>query len=103
MKILLKHPIQLALILAIGLAAFTLSAEAQSATATISGVETGSGNYDYTITLSNTDRYKYYELNGFWYGWTYSGVNIYYSPSSVGNSLCWTKSGCYDAAYGNYY
>ncbi len=94
MKTLLKYPIQLALILATGLAASTLSASAQSATATISGVADGSGNYDYTITLNNTD--PYYALNGFWYGWTYDGNNLYSSPSSADNSLGWNNSVSYD-------
>jgi hypothetical protein len=94
MKILLKYPIQLVLILAAGLAVSTLSANAQSATATISGVADGSGNYDYTVTLYNTD--PYYDINGFWYGWTYNGNNLYSSPFSVDNSLGWNNTPSYD-------
>jgi hypothetical protein len=100
MKVSLKYPIRLALVLAAGLAASTLSVSAQSATATISGVADGSGRYDYTITLSNTDPYNYYDLNGFWYGWTYDGNNLYSSPSSVGNSLGWNNTVSFD--YYNY-
>ena len=100
MKNLLKFPIRLSLALTAGLVASTLSAHAQSATATISGVADGSGNYDYTITLNNTD--PYYALNGFWYGWTYDGNNLYSSPSSVGNSLGWNNTVSYDYYYYNY-
>lgn len=86
--------------LAIALAASITSASAQSATATISGVADGSGNYDYTITLYNTD--PYYSINGFWYGWTYNGNNLYSNPSSADNSIGWTDTVNYDYYYGNY-
>jgi len=47
---------------AAALAASTLSSPAQSATATISGVQNGA-NYDYTITLHNTGSFA---LEDFW-------------------------------------
>jgi hypothetical protein len=74
-------------VIILGLSASTPSANAQSATATISGVADGSGNYDYTITLYNTD--PYYDLNSFWYGWTEDGNNLPSNPISAGNSLGW--------------
>jgi hypothetical protein len=101
MKTLLKYSIQLTLIFTVGLTAPIPSANAQSASATISGVQDGA-NFDYTITLYNTDPYNYYDLNGFWYGWTYDGNNLYSSPSSVGNSLGWDNTVSYDYYYYNY-
>ena len=77
------------LALAIALATSITSTSAQTVTATISGVADGSGNYDYTITLYNTD--PYYSINGFWYGWTYNGNNLYSNPSSADNSIGWTE------------
>ncbi len=62
--------------------------QAQSATATISGVLSGSV-YDYTIVLDNTGTYN---LNSFWYGWTQSGNNLPSAPSSAGNSLGWANN-----------
>jgi hypothetical protein len=74
------------LVVVAGLAAFTLSSHAQSATATISDVEV-SGSYDYTIALKNTGSYN---LNGFWYGWTANlGNDLPSNPSSAGNLSGW--------------
>ena len=67
------NPVSLALAIAISLAISRLSSDAQSATATISGVLAGGGNFDYTITLKNTGGDT---LNSFWYGWTLSGNNL---------------------------
>jgi hypothetical protein len=86
MKKLLKSSI-LPIALVVGAAASTLSASAQSATATISDVLVG-GNYDYTITLDNTGAYA---LNSFWYGWTQSGNNLPSDPNTLGNSLGWAN------------
>lgn len=75
-------------IIILGLGTSALSARAQSATATISAVQDGA-NFDYTITLYNTDYYYYYDLNSFWYGWTEDGNNLPSTPISAGNSLGW--------------
>jgi hypothetical protein len=72
-------------ITACGLAASAISAQAQNASATISGTPDG-GNFDYTITLHNTGLTV---LNSFWYGWTQSGNNLPSNPSTAGNSLGW--------------
>src|SRR5215469_9651444 len=79
---------RLAIALATGLALSTVSGDAQSASATISYTMSGA-NYDYTITLLNTG---YYDLNGFWYGWTYDGNNLPSDPTSIGNSLGWDNN-----------
>jgi PEP-CTERM motif len=75
--------------IAAGLAASTISSQAQSASATISGVLVGS-TYDYTITLLNTGTFN---LNSFWYGWTISGNNLPSGPgqlpTNAGNSRSW--------------
>jgi hypothetical protein len=77
--------IRLSLAVATGLAAATFTSHAQSATATISWVASGS-SYDYTITLKNTGSEA---LNGFWYGWTTGGDNLPSAPANAGNSLSW--------------
>ena len=79
----------LALAVATGLAASTLSSQAQSATATISDVPAAGGNFDYTLTLKNTGTQS---LNSFWYGWTTSGNNLPSDPISAANSLGWVSS-----------
>jgi hypothetical protein len=83
--------IRLALAVAAGLAASTVSSHAQGATATISGVAAGGGIFDYTITLLNTGSDS---LNSFWYGWTTSGNNLptgSEEPTTAGNSLGWAN------------
>lgn len=81
--------IRLAIAASAVLAAFTATSHAQSATATISGVSAGGGNYDYTITLDNTGTTS---LESFWYAWTQSGNNLTSDPSSAGNSLGWANN-----------
>jgi len=66
-------------------AASVHSCPAQSATATIFGVQSG-GVYNYTVTLNNTGSLA---LESFWYGWTQSGNNLPTNPSNAGNSLSW--------------
>lgn len=78
----------LALAVAAGLATSTVSSSGQSATATISDVAAGGGNFDYTITLKNTGTQS---LNSFWYGWTQSGNNLPSDPTSAANSLGWAN------------
>jgi hypothetical protein len=78
----------LALAVATGLAASTLSSQAQSATATISDVPVAGGDFDYTLTLKNTGTQS---LNSFWYGWTTSGNNLPSDPISAANSLGWVS------------
>ncbi|HWY29443.1 MAG TPA: hypothetical protein VNX46_01735 [Candidatus Acidoferrum sp.] len=78
-----------ALAVATGLAASTLSTQAQSATATISEVAAAGGDFDYTLTLKNTGNQN---LNSFWYGWTTSGNNLPSDPISAANSLGWVSS-----------
>lgn len=80
--------VRLAVALAGGLVLSTVSSHAQSASATISYTQAGA-NYDYTITLLNTGTY---DLNGFWYGWTYDGNNLPSVPTSLGNSLGWDNN-----------
>ena len=79
-------PIRFALALAAGLAVSTVSSQAQSATATISGVAAGGGVFDYTITLQNTGTTS---LDSFWYAWTLSGNNLSAAISNPGSSLGW--------------
>ena len=79
-------PIRFALVLAAGLAVSTVSSQAQSATATISGVAAGGGVFDYTITLQNTGTTS---LDSFWYAWTTSGNNLSAAISNPGSSLGW--------------
>jgi hypothetical protein len=81
-------PVRLALTVAAGLAATTVSSQAQSASATISGVLSG-GSYDYTITLLNTGTYN---LNSFWYGWIQFLNDLPSVPTSPGNSLGWANT-----------
>ncbi len=88
MKNLLKFPIQLALALAAGLGASTVSANAQSASATISGVADGA-NFDYTILLHNTGTTA---LNSFWYGWIQFENDLPTDPISAANSLGWANT-----------
>lgn len=79
-------PIRFALALAAGLAVSIVSSQAQSATATISGVAAGGGVFDYTITLQNTGTTS---LDSFWYAWTLSGNNLSAAASNPGSSLGW--------------
>jgi PEP-CTERM motif len=88
MKNLLKFPFRLTLAFAAGLAVSTLSANAQSATATISGVQDGA-NFDYTILLHNTGSTS---LNSFWYGWIQFENDLPTDPSSANNSLGWANN-----------
>ncbi|HET7625872.1 MAG TPA: PEP-CTERM sorting domain-containing protein [Verrucomicrobiae bacterium] len=81
-------PVFIELLVAAGLAAPAASSFAQSATATISGVQNG-GIFDYTITLNNTGDVP---LEGFWYGWTTSGNNLPSIPTNPQNSLGWGNS-----------
>ncbi len=74
-----------------GVAGFVLSAastQAQSASATISGVVVP-GGYDYTIVLNNTGATS---LDSFWYGWTTLGNNLPSNPASAGNNLGWANT-----------
>jgi PEP-CTERM motif len=80
-----SKPFATLLAMAAGLAIFTASSHAQSATATI--VQTSPDNF--TITLDNTSTDP---LNSFWYGWTTSGNNLPSDPSSAGNSLGWDNN-----------
>ena len=80
--------VRIVLAVAAGLAASTLSSQAQSAAASLSAVPSG-GGYNYTITLTNTGSTA---LNSFWYGWTTSGNNLPSIPTSPGNSLVWGNS-----------
>jgi len=80
--------IRLAIAASAVLAASTAASDAQVATATISGVAAGGGNFDYTITLDNTGTTF---LDSFWYAWTQSGNNLTTDPSSAGNSLGWAN------------
>lgn len=77
-----------ALALAAGLSFSAVSSYGQGASATISYTTAGA-NYDYTITLLNTGTY---DLNGFWYGWTYDGNNLPSDPTSIANSLGWDNN-----------
>jgi hypothetical protein len=80
--------IRFALAVAAGLAVSTVSSHAQSATATISGVQVGS-QFDYTIVLKNTGTTS---LDSFWYAWTDSGNNLSAAATSPGSSLGWTDT-----------
>jgi hypothetical protein len=82
--------IRFALAVAGGLAASLVSSHAQSASATISGVEVGS-DWDYTISLKNTSTGNI-ALEGFWYAWTTSGNNLSTTTTDQGNSLGWTST-----------
>ena len=79
---------RLALALAAGLGFAAVSSHAQSASATISDVAAGGGNFDYTVTLFNTGST---DLESFWYGWTQSGNNLPSDPTTPGNSLGWAN------------
>ncbi len=81
--------VRFALALAVGLAASTVSGQAQSAAATISDVAAGGGVFDYTITLQNTGATS---LDSFWYAWTQSGNNLTSAASSPGSSLGWVDT-----------
>jgi hypothetical protein len=78
-----------AIAVAAGLAATTVTSQAQSATATISGVAAGGGIFDYTITLKNTGTTT---LDSFWYAWTLSGNNLTAAISNPGSALGWTDT-----------
>ena len=78
----------LPLALAAGLAASATSVHAQSASATISGVQNGAV-FDYTVILKNTS--ATYNLNGFWYGWIQFENDLPSSPSSAANTLGWVN------------
>ena len=80
--------IRFTLAAAAALAASAASGHAQGATATISDVAAGGGNFDYTITLKNTGSIS---LNALWYGWTLSGNNLPSDPTSAANSLGWAN------------
>ncbi len=77
--------IRLSLAVAAVLAAATVSSHAQSASATLSWIASGS-SYEYTITLQNTGSVA---LNSFWYGWTTDGNNLPSTPSNPGNASGW--------------
>jgi len=79
-----------AIALAAGLGASTVSSQAQSAVATISDVAAGGGVFDYTITLQNTGTTT---LDSFWYAWTRSGNNLTSAASNPGSSLGWVDTG----------
>ncbi len=69
--------------------ASAVGSQAQSATATISGVAAGGGVFDYTITLHNTGTTS---LDSFWYAWTLSGNNLSAAASNPGSSLGWVDT-----------
>ncbi len=75
-------------LVAAGLLASAVSSQAQGAMATLSGTAV-SGGFDYTILIENTGDT---DLNGFWYGWTFSGNNLPSNPSDAGNSLGWDNN-----------
>ena len=79
---------RLAIAIASGLAMSAIHSQAQSASATSSGVQAGS-DWDYTITLQNTGTTQ---LEGFWYAWTTGGNNLTLAASNPGSSLGWTDS-----------
>jgi hypothetical protein len=79
----------LALAVAAGVMASAVDSQAQSATATISGVAAGGGVFDYTITLQNTGTTS---LDSFWYAWTTSGNNLSAAISNPGSSLGWVDT-----------
>ena len=82
------NSVRFALAVTAALAASTASSHAQGATATISDVAAGGGNFDYTITLKNTGSIS---LNALWYGWTITGNNLPSDPTSAANSLGWAN------------
>lgn len=87
--------LKITLSLAMTVAASVVSSHAQSASATISALLAGDGNYDYTITLDNTGST---DLNGFWYGWTAAdGFDLPSYPVSAGNSLGWDNDLYYNS------
>lgn len=71
------------------MAASAASLHAQSASATISDVSAGGGNFDYTILFKNTGTTS---LEGFWYAWTQSGNNLSTGISNPGSSLGWSDT-----------
>jgi hypothetical protein len=75
-----------ALAVAAGLAASTVSSQAQGAMATISDMAAGDGVFDYTITLKNTGTTS---LDSFWYAWTLNGNNLSTAITTSGSSLGW--------------
>lgn len=79
---------RLGLGIAAGLLASAISSHAQGAMATISGTAV-TGGFDYTILLENTGST---DLNGFWYGWTFSGNNLPSNLGNAGNSLGWDNT-----------
>ena len=79
---------RLALAVAAGLVASTVSSHAQSASATISDVLVGS-TYDYTISLKNTGTLS---LNSFWYGWIQFQNDLPSNPTLPANSLGWVNT-----------
>ncbi len=87
MKITKLSSICLAFPVIVGMALSAVSAHAQSASATISGVAVV-GGYDYTIALDNTGALN---LQSFWYGWTDVGNNLPSVPSGAGNTLGWAN------------
>lgn len=80
--------IRFVLVFAAGLVASSISSQAQSATASLSGVLV-LGAYNYTLTLTNTGVTP---LNSFWYGWTTSGNNLPSVPTTAGNLIGWANS-----------
>lgn len=82
---------RLALALAAGLAASTVSSQAQSAMATISETAGTGGTFDYTISLENTGTQS---LNTFWYGWTPGVFDLPAgtTQSAANSSLGWVAT-----------
>ena len=78
-----------ALAAAAGLAASTVTSQAQNATATISDVAAAGGVFDYTITLKNTGTTT---LDSFWYAWTQMGNNLSTPITNPGSSLGWVDT-----------
>jgi hypothetical protein len=92
MKIMKKHnklaSFRFALAITAAFVVSALSTQAQSATATISGVQSGS-DYNYTITLQNTGTTQ---LDAFFYGWPGFGPDSLAAQHvNVGNSTGWNN------------
>lgn len=82
--------IHLSLAIAAGLAASTLSGQAQSVVVTgaLTDVPGSGGVFDYTLTLHNTGTEA---IQSLWVGWI-PGVFDITSPTGVGNTVGWTST-----------
>jgi hypothetical protein len=89
--------IRLALAVALGLAASTVSSHAQGATGTLTGVQV-SANYDYTLTLNNTGGVA---LESLWYAWIPGFFFLPDQPSSASGTANGATSGWAASIAGN--